>query len=119
MRRNLILTSGTLVLLTMVIAVFAFGRRPQSPQSNVVTVEIRDFKFVPATVTVHQGDTVEWKNEDTALHTATSDSQAPKPGFDSGSISKGSTWRYVTAAKGTYNYGCTYHTYMKGQVIVQ
>ena len=119
MRRNLILASGTLFVLIMAIAVFAYGHRTQGTQSNVVTVEIRDFKFVPATVTVHQGDTVEWKNEDTALHTATSDSEAPKPGFDSGSISKGSTWRYVAATKGTYNYNCTYHTYMKGQVIVQ
>lgn len=119
MHRNLSLASATLVLLSVTIAVFAFRGRPQSPQSNVVTVEIRDYKFVPETVTVHQGDTVEWKNEDTVLHTATADGQAQKPAFDSGSLSKGATWRYVASTKGTYNYICTFHTYMKGQLVVQ
>ena len=86
-----------------------------SPQ--VVTVEIHNFAFQPATVTVHPGDTVEWKNEDSAAHTATAES--PKPGFDSGTIQSGAKWRYDAREKGTYNYICTFHPYMKGQLIVQ
>jgi plastocyanin len=54
---------------------------------NVVTVEIHNFAFQPATVTVHPGDTFEWKNEDSAPHTATA--ETPKPGFDSGVIQSG------------------------------
>ena len=119
MRRNRSLAPAMVVFLGLMIAALAFGRKPQSAQANVVTVEIRDFKFVPETATVHQGDTVEWKNEDKVPHTATADGQSQKPAFDSGSISTGATWRYVAATKGTYNYICTYHTYMKGQLIVQ
>lgn len=119
MHRNLSLASATVIFLSVTIAVLAFGRRPQGAPANVVTVEIRDFKFVPEAVTVHQGDTVEWKNEDSTLHTATADGQAQEPAFDSGSISKGATWHYVAATKGTYNYICTFHKYMKGQLIVQ
>jgi plastocyanin len=37
----------------------------------VVTVEIREFKFEPETLTVHEGDTVVWKNDEIVPHTAT------------------------------------------------
>jgi plastocyanin len=117
MHRNVSLASSALVLLALLVAVVAFGRQPQSTPPNVVTVTIRDYTFAPETVTVHQGDTVEWKNVDNVPHTATEGGQ--KPAFDSGSLSTGATWRYVAATKGTYNYICTFHKYMKGQLIVQ
>jgi plastocyanin len=37
----------------------------------VVTVVIREFKFEPAAVAVHVGDTVEWKDDDIVPHSAT------------------------------------------------
>src|SRR5690349_3689840 len=113
MHRNLSLASTTLVLLSLTIAVLAAGRKPQSEQSSaqskVVKVEIRDYKFVPETLTVHQGETVEWKNDDKVLHTATSEGQGQdqKQAFDSGSIATGATWRYVAGTKGKFNYSCT------------
>ena len=119
MHRNLSLASATLVLLAVPVAVVAFGLKLQSAAPNEVTVTIRDYKFEPETVTVHEGDTVEWKNVDNVPHTATADGQAQKPAFDSGSLSTGASWRYVAATKGTYNYICTFHKYMKGQLIVQ
>ena len=118
MHRNLSPASATLVLLAALMPVVACESKPQAAQPKVVTVEIRNFKFVPETVTVHEGDTIEWKNEDNELHTATG-GQAPKPAFDSGSISKGAAWRYVAGTKGTYNYTCTFHPFMKGELIVQ
>lgn len=121
MHRNLSLASTTLVLLSLTIAVLAFSRQPQNEGSKVVTVEIRDYKFVPETVTVHQGDTVEWKNDDKVLHTATAEGQAQnqKQAFDSGSIATAATWRYVAGTKGKFNYSCTFHPYMKGELTVQ
>ena len=89
MHRNLSLASAALALLAALVALVACERKPQSAPPKVVTVTIRDFKFEPATVTVHEGDTVEWKNADNAAHTATADGQAQKPAFDSGSISTG------------------------------
>jgi plastocyanin len=90
-----------------------------SAPPKVVTVVIRDFKFEPATVTVHAGDTVEWKNNDIVAHTATADGEAQKPAFDSGTIHTGAAWRYVARKEGTYNYICTRHPNMKGKLIVQ
>ena len=94
-------------------------RQSESAASKVVTVEIRDFKFEPATVTVHEGDTVEWKNDDSVPHTATEDDEGKKPAFDSGSLQTGAAWRYVARKKGTYNYICTFHPNMQGTLIVQ
>jgi plastocyanin len=125
MNRNLSLASAILALLAALISAVACEREAQdtSPAQGaspkVATIAIRDYKFEPETVTVHEGDAVEWKNADNVPHTATADGQAQKPAFDSGSISTGAGWRYVAATKGTYNYICTFHTYMKGQLIVQ
>jgi len=94
---------------------------PQSANATtkVVTVLIRDFKFEPATVTVHEGETVEWKNEDSVPHTATENADAKNPAFDSGYLQTGAAWRYVAQKKGTYNYICTLHPNMQGTLIVQ
>ena len=80
---------------------------------------IAEFKFEPAAVTVHAGDTVEWKNDDFVPHTATADSEGQKPAFDSGTIDTRAAWRYVARKKGTYNYSCTFHPNMTGKLTVQ
>ncbi len=87
----------------------------RSPKT--VAVVIRNFTFDPKTVTVNQGDAVEWKNEDSVPHTATED--VDKPTFDSGTIQTGAAWRYVARNKGSYNYICTLHPNMEGKLIVQ
>jgi plastocyanin len=89
-----------------------------SAPPKVVTVAIRDFKFEPATVTVHEGDTVEWKNDDSVPHTATADGGVQEATFDSGSIRTGAAWRYIAGKKGTYNYTCTFHPKMIGKKMI-
>ena len=128
-KASLALASATLVLLAAFapiaaaeFASHASAGRPANSASDptkVVTVVIRDFKFEPATVTVNVGDTVEWKNDDIVPHTATADGEAQKPTFDSGTIQTGAKWRYLARNKGTYNYTCTLHPNMKGELIVQ
>ena len=129
MHRKPTLASATLVLLAALALIAATGfpslasaGRPAnsgSAQPQVVTVVIRGFKFEPPTVTVHAGDTVEWKNDDIVPHTATADGNPEKPAFDSGTIRTGASWRYVAQNKGTYNYICTLHPNMKRELIVQ
>ena len=129
MHRKASLALATLVLSAALALIAAAGflshasaGRPANSGSappKVVTVAIREFEFEPATVTVHAGDTVEWKNDDFVPHTATADGEAQKPAFDSGTIHKGAAWRYVPRKKGTYNYSCTFHPNMTGKLIVQ
>jgi plastocyanin len=120
MHRKPNLALATLVLLAALALIAATGFLSHASAGwPAVTVVIRDFKFDPATVTVHEGDTLEWKNDDFVPHTATEDGEAQKPAFDSGTIHTGAAWRYVARKKGTYNYICTRHPNMKGKLIVQ
>lgn len=116
-KRRLTTIAGVCLIAAMFIVFPPTRLKAGGSDSKVVTIEIRNFAFNPATVTVHPGDTVEWKNDDNAPHTATT--SPSKPGFDSGTIQPGGTWRYQAPDKGSYDYICTFHPYMKGTLIVQ
>jgi plastocyanin len=73
--------------------------------------------FSPPTIVVVIGvnNTVTWTNDDIVAHTVTSDTGV----FDSGNIAAGATWSYTFATAGTYNYHCSYHSWMTGTVVVK
>lgn len=78
--------------------------------------------YSPATITVVIGvnNTVEWINNDVAPHTVTAASVPPgATKFDSGDLNSGDTFTYTFTVPGTYQYGCSYHPWMKGTVIVK
>ena len=79
----------------------------------VVQISIRGMKFVPATVEIRVGQTVEWKNDDITPHTATS------AAFDSGSIDADKSWRRTFAEAGQFPFSCTFHPEMKGAIVVK
>ena len=54
-----------------------------------------------------------WTNYDAVAHTVTG------TGFDSGAIDQNASFQHTFNDSGTFNYICTFHPYMKGQVIVQ
>jgi len=81
-----------------------------------VTIEISDFAFQPATITVRVGDTVTWTNLDSAAHTATDTGSGAL--FD-GEMATGESFSYTFTAVGTFHYICTFHPEMKGTVIVE
>ena len=77
--------------------------------------------FDPVILNVPVGATVTWKNLDSTLHTVTSGSaESGKPGtiFDSSYLTGGKTFQHTFSSEGTFDYFCTLHPYMKGQVIV-
>lgn len=126
MQRKSSLVLAALVVLVWLIAGAKLASRASTgrpagatAQPRIVTVEIRGFKFDPETVTVHAGDIVVWKNDDSVPHTATEDGEDAKPVFDSGSIRSGAAWRYVAQEKGSYSYTCSIHPNMEGKLIVQ
>ncbi|HEX8739721.1 MAG TPA: cupredoxin family copper-binding protein [Casimicrobiaceae bacterium] len=88
------------------------GRSLAAPA--VHTVVIDGFAFKPAALTVDRGDTVVWQNNDPVPHTATA-----KGVFDSGSIPPGGSWKYVATKAGRFDYLCTFHTIMKGTLVVR
>jgi plastocyanin len=96
-------------------ALVAHAQSP-APASPAATVHIKNFAYAPSPVTVKTGDTVLFINDDQVAHTVTAtDSKS----FDSGNMDQSAKWKFTFAKAGTYQYLCTYHTYMKGSVVVQ
>jgi plastocyanin len=79
------------------------------------TVHIKNFMFVPATLTVVPGTTVTFVNDDDEPHTVTSTVKA----FDSEGIDTHQTFTQTFAKPGTFMYFCEVHPYMHGTVIVK
>ena len=79
-------------------------------------IEIRNFMFMPKTLTVPVGAKVTWINRDEEPHIVVSANGqfAPSKALDTGD-------RYVTifSKPGTYTYYCTVHPFMTGTVIVK
>jgi len=85
------------------------------PAKPAAIVHLKDFKFVPATVHVKPGDTVEWINDDDDAHTVDSTEKL----FDSGGLDTHDKYLHAFAKTGSFTYICALHPYMKGTVIVQ
>ena len=71
------------------------------------------------TLVIGVNNTVTWSNEDTAAHTVTS-SAVPTgaTSFNSGNMNAGTTFTYTFTVPGTYQYGCSYHSWMLGTITV-
>jgi plastocyanin len=78
------------------------------------SVNMGDFFFSPASVTVATGDTVTWHNSGKEPHTATADDGS----FDTGTINSGGSGSHTFNSAGTFSYICTIHPNMKGTVRV-
>ena len=93
------------------------GAAVAAPAAANGSVAIRNFVFVPGSVTVNVGDSVTWTNNDGAGHTVTTKAGAPEA-FDSGTIGRTAFTRMFTVP-GTYNYQCNIHgASMSGTVTV-
>ncbi|MDP4130343.1 MAG: cupredoxin domain-containing protein [Bacteroidota bacterium] len=87
---------------------------PEKYVPKTLRVEISQMKFQPATITVHQGDTVEWINKDMVVHDVT---QVPNSTWTSSSLAPGKSWKMVVAESDDYY--CSIHVVMVGKLIVQ
>ena len=79
-----------------------------------VVVNIKDFAFVPAVVSIPVGGSVTFTNLDQASHTATE----AKGSFDSGNLDTGKSFTETFKKAGVYNIICSYHPSMHGIVAV-
>jgi len=91
----------------------AAGGTPSAPVT-MNAVDISNFAFAPATVSVTAGTTVTWTNRDQIAHTV-SDTQN---GIASPVLNQNQTYSHTFTKPGTYHYFCTIHPFMHGTVIV-
>jgi len=115
--------AGSTLLLVVALAIAGCGgggsttsESTTSSASGREAVTIADFTYEPAQLTVPAGTTVEFTNEDSTPHTATSKESGA---FETGSIDKGQTAKVTLEKPGTYAYFCAFHPFMKGTITVE
>ncbi|MEK7664521.1 MAG: cupredoxin family copper-binding protein [Patescibacteria group bacterium] len=84
-----------------------------SPNKETNAVVIKNFVFSPETLIITKGNTVNWTNQDSIPHIISGN------GLQSGTLSKGQSFSFIFNSAGTFDYICSLHPYMKGQIIVQ
>jgi plastocyanin len=78
-------------------------------------VHIKNFMFVPATITVVPGTVVTFVNDDQEPHTVTANDKS----FDSEGLDTNQKFTHTFAKAGTFMFFCEVHPYMHGTVIVK
>jgi plastocyanin len=114
----MILGTGALVVaLVTGLAILAGGQTPAAapPPAAAVAIEIHNFAFAPATITVPVGAQVTWTNKDESGHNVVSSDKTIK----SQVLDTDEKFTFTFTQPGTYSYICTLHPRMKGTVVVQ
>lgn len=78
--------------------------------------------YDPDTITVQPNTVISWINIDNTAHTVTSGSPSDNNTgtvFDSDMIGPGGTYSFIFISSGTYDYFCSIHPWMTGEVIVE
>ena len=82
--------------------------------------EETDRCYIPSVITIGAGESVTWVNEDSAFHSVTSGFyDAPIDLFDSGYMDPFESYTLTFDESGTFDYFCSLHPWMEGQVIVE
>ena len=90
-----------------------------TPEQRIVnkpksyTVQIKQMQFMPAELTVHEGDTVKFVNEDMVAHDVTEETSKA---WTSGVMQPGTSWQLIPTDDA--NYFCSIHVVMKGKIIM-
>jgi len=76
--------------------------------------------YIPSLIVIEKGKQVTWVNEDSAFHSITSGFyDTPTDLFDSGHLDPFEYYTLTFDETGTFDYFCTLHPWMKGQVVVE
>lgn len=88
---------------------------PVVARSPAVTVEIRDFAFLPGNLEVRVGTTVTWINRDAAPHDATADDKSWK----TERLGRNERGSVTFDRPGEFFYYCSIHPSMQARVLVR
>ena|SRR5689334_1788982 len=100
------------------VAVLAWGglaRATLSMAGAPATIEINNFQFSPAEITIEPGTIVEWVNRDQTIHNIVlTTARVASPGMDTGDH-----YTYQFNQPGDFPYLCALHPHMTGVVHVK
>jgi plastocyanin len=122
MREPIVRTAFYRASAALAVLMLVAGAMPSIAAAKTVEIKMTDTppKFMPMSVTIQKGDTVEWINNAQSLHSVTTnpavaqdpkDVSLPKDAkpFDSGFMPPGAKWSYTFTVPGTYKYLCLTH----------
>jgi len=90
------------------------------PNTSTAGCDKNNSCYLPFKITVGQGSTVTWVNNDSKSHTVTSGDpfEGPDEAFDSGLIKTGKSFSMTLSKQGTFTYFCQLHPWAIGQIVV-
>jgi len=102
---------------SMVFAVVALPSVERTVTAGPPTadVQIDNFSFSPATITVKAGTQITWTNHDDIPHTVVSEDKS----FKSKVLDTDEKFTFMATKPGTYSYYCSIHPKMTGKLIVE
>jgi plastocyanin len=88
---------------------------PGAGSAESTQIQIKEFMFMPMSLTVSAGATVSWANMDDEPHTVVSDTGL----FRSGALDTNESFSFKFDKPGTYHFTCSIHPRMVGTILVQ
>jgi plastocyanin len=95
--------------------VFAASATGLALAQDAAKVNIDNFTFEPAELTVTVGTTVTWENRDDIPHTVVEKNKV----FRSKALDTGDSFSFTFREAGIYDYFCGLHPHMVGKIIVK
>jgi len=96
------------------IAITDVSLKSEMTKAGATEVSIDNFSFAPAMASTAVGSTITWTNRDDIPHTVVSTEKT----FKSPVLDTGEQFSHRFDAPGTYNYFCSIHPKMTGQIVV-
>jgi plastocyanin len=115
------------LLVAVVVAIVALALSHSTPSTSAasgsskpiaashVNVDISNFAYSPATITVKVGTTVTFTDKESVEHTATSNTSGV---FETGTLQNGQAVSIKLEKVGTFSYHCDFHAFMHGTIRV-
>ena len=97
------------------LCVGAMASLANAGSSDTAQIVIKDFMFMPMSLTVKAGSAVTWANKDDEPHTVVSDTGL----FRSGAVDTDETFTFKFDKPGTYHFTCSIHPQMVGTIVVE
>ena len=88
--------------------------RPMNIPFDAPFVDQKNLRFDPSSLAVKAGETVYFKNSETALHTVTIDGKN-----ESGNMKRDDVFAWIASTPGVFHITCEYHPQMRSTITVQ
>jgi plastocyanin len=118
MTKQKLLVGGLALTLPLALATVLALHPPGAkgePAASPLEVQVDNFTFGPATLTVPANSTVTWVNKDDLPHVIASNDGV----FKSKALDTDDKYSYTFTKAGTYAYFCSIHPKMVGKIVVK